>query len=86
MIKLQNDAGVTKEVKVGISWTVFFFGFFVPIFRGDFKWAMIMLFSQLIVGYFTLGFGTIILQMIFVFKYNDFYINDLMEEGYKIIK
>lgn len=86
MIKLQNESGVTKEVKVGISWTVFFLGFFVPIFRGDSKWAMIMLFSQLIVGYFTLGFGSIILRMIFVFKYNDFYINDLKEEGYKIVK
>ncbi len=27
-IFLKNSAGVTKNVKVGFSWTTFFFGFF----------------------------------------------------------
>ena len=38
---LRNDAGVTKECKVGFSWTMFFFGLFVSLLRGDFKWTIL---------------------------------------------
>lgn len=30
-----DDTGEVKQCKVGFSWTMFFFGFLVPIFRGD---------------------------------------------------
>jgi len=33
---------VINQVPVGFSWTVFFFGFFPPIFRGDWKWGLII--------------------------------------------
>ncbi|MEH7094897.1 hypothetical protein [Neobacillus vireti] len=33
-VKLKNTVGVVKEVKVGFSWTQFFFGAWVYVFRG----------------------------------------------------
>lgn len=37
MLKNENT-GQIKQAKIGFSWTVFFFGFFPAIFRGDWKW------------------------------------------------
>ena len=85
MITLKNDAGITKTVKVGFSWTVFFFGFFVPLFRGDWKWALIMVASEIALAFLTMGFGSLILHIIFILKYNEWYINDLKEKGYKVV-
>ena len=34
-VKLKNKSGVVKEVKVGFSWTTFFFGGWVAMFRGQ---------------------------------------------------
>lgn len=33
-VRLKNNAGVVKEAKVGFSWTTFFFGGWVAMFRG----------------------------------------------------
>lgn len=75
-INLVNDAGQTKTgVKVGFSWTTFFFGFLPTIFRGDWKWLII----QLVVACITCGVSS----LVFMFIYNKLYINDLLEKGYK---
>jgi hypothetical protein len=34
-VKLVNNAGVVKEFKAGFSWTTFFFGGWVAMFRGQ---------------------------------------------------
>ncbi|TQQ84141.1 hypothetical protein EXD82_07995 [Peptacetobacter hominis] len=73
-IYLKNDAGVLKECKIGFSWTTFFFGFFVPIFRGDWKWMLIMLIAAPV----TFGISSIV----FAFIYNKIYIKDLLEKGF----
>ena len=85
MITLKNDVGITKTVKVGFSWTVFFFGFFVPLFRGDWKWAGIMAISSIVVAMFTYGLGAWVLLLIFAVKYNEWYINNLKEKGYRVV-
>ncbi|MBF0342234.1 MAG: hypothetical protein HQL95_14910 [Magnetococcales bacterium] len=67
--------GAIKEAPVGFSWTVFFFGFFVPILRGDWKWTIIMLLLLLI----TLGLS----GLVFMFIYNKLYIKELIGNGFK---
>jgi hypothetical protein len=81
--KLVNDAGVTKVVKIGFSWTTFFFGFFPALFRGDLKWAAIMFITATVVGAFTVGFGAWIPGIIFSFLYNNINIKELLEKGYR---
>ena len=81
-VRLKNNAGVSKDVKVGFSWTTFFFGFFPALFRGDLKWAIIMLIISGTVGVFTLGLGAWIPGIIFSFVYNKIYIKELLEKGY----
>ena len=67
--------GAIKEAPAGFSWTVFFFGFFPPLFRGDFKWGIIMMMLQVL----TLGFS----NLVFMFIYNKCYIKDLIGAGFK---
>jgi hypothetical protein len=74
--------GLRKEVKVGFSWTVFFFGLFVPLFRGDLKWAAIMFFGTILLGFATLGIGGAVLGIVMSFVYNKIYIKDLIEKGW----
>lgn len=71
---MRNSYGAMKQVKVGYSWTVLFFGFFVPLIRGDWKWAILML----IVAVCSAGIAQVILS----FTYNKIYIKDLIEHGW----
>lgn len=74
-VKLQNQDGRIVECKVGFSWTVFFFGWIPAVWRGDWKWAIILFFST----YFTFGIATLVLA----FFYNKFYVQNLIDEkGY----
>lgn len=68
------QTNMLKRVKVGFSWTVFFFGFFPALFRGDWKWAIIMFLA----ASFTFGVS----NFVFMFMYNKLYINDLLEKGF----
>ena len=68
---------VTKEAPVGFSWTVLFFGFLPPLFRGDYKWAIVMLIAALV----TFGLS----NLIFMFIYNNLYLKSLLETGYTSI-
>ena len=65
---------LTKEVPVGFSWTVFFWGMFPALFRSDWKWALIMFFLALV----TFGFSF----FVFMFIYNKLYMDSLLEQGY----
>jgi hypothetical protein len=67
--------GAIKEAPLGFSWTVFFFSFFPPLFRGDWKWAVIMF----IIAMITFGLS----GLVFMFIYNKLYIKDLIGAGYK---
>lgn len=84
-ITLKHASGISKEVKVGFSWTTFFFGLFVPLIRGDIKWAAIFFVISLVLGTFTMGIGACVVGIVFSFKYNSIYIKELIEKGYSPI-
>ena len=69
------NTGAIKEAPVGFSWTVLFFGFFPPLFRGDWKWAVIIL----ILAMLTMSVSSIVMA----FFYNKLYIKDLIGSGFK---
>lgn len=77
--------GVQKNVPQGFSWSTLFFGFFVPLFRGDLKWAAIMLAVGVLGAVFTLWIGTIIGWIVFACIYNRKYEEDLRLQGWKEI-
>ena len=68
---------VVKTAPVGFSWTVFFFGFFPPIFRGDWKWGLIIF----VLAICTFG----IANLIFMFIYNKLFIQSLLDQGFTSI-
>lgn len=72
---MKNQIGQVRVVKEGFSWTTFFFGAFVPLCRGDWKWFLIMIVATIP----TFGIS----NFLFCFLYNKFYINDLLKEGYR---
>ena len=73
-VQLQNELGIVKECKLGFSWTTFFFGIFPALFRGDWKWAIIMFIGNLV----TAGFFSVV----FSFFYNKIYIKEMLEKGF----
>lgn len=68
--------GSIKEAPAGFSWTVLFFGFFPPLLRGDWKWAVIIF----ILAFLTFGLS----GLVFMFIYNKLYIKDLIGSGFKV--
>lgn len=73
-VKLINYQGLEKDCPVGFSWTTLFFGFLVPLFRGDLVGVLI----HLLASVFSIG----IFWLIWPFFYNKNYINRLLEKGY----
>ncbi len=66
--------GDIKEAPVGLAWTVLFFAFFPPLFRGDWKWAAIIFLLTIM----TMGFS----GLLFMFIYNKLYIKDLIGDEF----
>jgi len=70
-----QNTGHIRHAPVGFSWTVLFFSFFPPLFRGDWKWAFIMF----VLSVLTWGVS----GLVFMFIYNKLYIKDLISSGFK---
>ena len=84
-IVMKHESGVAKEVKVGFSWTTFFFGFIPALCRGDIKWGVIQVIIAFVIGCFTAGAAAPIVSIVFAFIYNKIYIKELMQQGFKPI-
>ncbi|WP_125762260.1 DUF2628 domain-containing protein [Companilactobacillus hulinensis] len=72
-----------KNVKVGFSWTEFFWGFWPAAFRGDWKWFFIIILADIVLGVFTWGGGSLLINFIFAFFYNKLYVKDLLNKGFE---
>ncbi|MCK5604142.1 hypothetical protein KAR91_19800 [Candidatus Pacearchaeota archaeon] len=68
--------GKMREAPVGFSWTMLFFGFFPPLFRSDWKWAII----TMLVSFVTFGLS----WFLFPFFYNKIHAKELIKEGFKV--
>mgnify|MGYP006129722409 CR=1 FL=1 len=76
IILKHQDSGLSKTGFVGYCWTYFFFGFFVPIFRGEIGiGALHFLFSVVTFGLF---------QLIMPFLYNKQYTSRLLVSGFNL--
>ncbi len=82
-VNLENPTtNQLKQVKVGFSWTTFFFGFWPALFRGDWKWFLILVALELVCGVWSYGIGSALVAVAFSFFYNKLYINDLLAKGF----
>lgn len=83
MITLKNQrTGLVKQCPTGCSWTTFLFGIFVPLIRGDIKWAAILFLISLFTALCTAGFGALFVGPIFAYFYNKIFIKSMIEKGY----
>ena len=75
-VMMKNDAtGLTKKGFHGFSWTYLFFGWLVPIVRGEIGIGAL----HLVIAAVTMGIS----QIIFCFLYNKQYTQRLIEKGYR---
>lgn len=64
----------TRSAPIGFSWTTLFFGVIVPLVRGDWKWAIIMVIAAFLTGFLSM--------FAFPFFYNKLYYNELLKDGF----
>lgn len=76
VLLLNPNSGLTKKGRYGYSWTYLFFGWWVPLFRGEIGIALLHLIATIC----TLG----IWQIVFSFMYNRQYMTRLLDGGYKL--
>jgi len=71
---IHPQSGLMKSGYYGFSWTFLFFGWFVPVFRGELLVALL----HLAITVVTFG----IWQVIIAFLYNKQYMTRMLEKGY----
>ncbi len=71
---IHPQTGLMKNGYYGFSWTFLFFGWLVPVFRGELFVALL----HLIITVVTFG----IWQIIIAFLYNKQYMTRMLEKGY----
>jgi hypothetical protein len=69
-----SNSNLAKDAYLGFSWGTFFIGPFEALRRGDGKWFVIQLISNLV----TVGFA----WLFFMFVYNKIHIKDLLSKGF----
>ena len=71
-----SNSGVNKTGYTGYCWTYFFFGFFVPIFRGEILIGVLhLIFSVVTFGLF---------QLVIPFLYNKQFTSRMLTSGWEL--
>lgn len=78
------STNLTAKAYLGFSWTALFFGPWPLLFRGEWGFFLIFLAVDAVVGFFTLGVGSIVLQLVWAFIFNKWHMRRLIERGYAI--
>lgn len=77
-----KDSGIVKKAYYGYSWTTLFFGFWPPLFRGDFLMFLVAFVVNIILAALTYGIGNLLYGFVFGFFYNRLHARSLLERGY----
>ena len=67
-VGMENSYGNRKDVKLGFSWTFFFFGLFVPLIIGGMKWAVDVSVINLVLMVIGLGGAMWVISLAFAFS------------------
>lgn len=81
---INKKGGKIKSSPLGISWTVFFFGVFAPLFRGDWLGAFGVLCVLSVASYAVSPVTALVIQVIVAVFYNYVYISRLLSKGYEL--
>lgn len=76
--------GQIKTAPIGFSWTMFFFGFFAPMIRGDWKWFGIIFGLAILAALISFGLLGWVPGIVGAFIWNRSYLNDLIGRGFKL--
>lgn len=80
-VKLKHESGLTKEVKQGWSWTIFFFGWIAMFIRGQVKEGIVS------IGlYFLFIIPGFVYTLYMCSKGNEKLVESYLEKGYRIIE
>ena len=74
---------IQKSSYLGWGWTLFFFGFWVPLFRKDLKGFGIILLATIVLSTFTYGGGGIIISIAAAIFYNNYSTEELIKLGFR---
>jgi hypothetical protein len=76
--------GHARSAPLGFSWTMFFFAFFAPLIRGDWKWAGIIFLLACVAAAVSAGFLGWLPGLVGAFMWNKSYLNRLVQDGFQL--
>ncbi len=84
MIRLRHDSGLTRDVKEGFSWTIFFFSWIALAFRGQMKEMWISLALIILTSWWSFGIPFFIYWIYLCIKGNELLFQSLLHNGYRV--
>lgn len=82
---LENPrTGQLRSAPIGFSWTMLFFGFFPPMFRGDWKAFAIVLLGGIFLALISVGLLGWVPGLVGAFIWNKSYLNRLVADGFQL--